>query len=116
MYKTTGFISFVFRRVSGLALVIYLFMHMLVIGSVNGGPESFNARMAMMQTPIFRFFEVALLAAVVYHAFDGIRLLIVHWFNVTQYRTSLFYAMFVMFVIVTLVGGVPIILFALEGH
>lgn len=116
MYKTTGFVSFLFRRVSGVALVLYLFMHIWVIGSANGGPAAFDARMAMVQAPLFRFLEVALLVAVVYHGFDGIRLLIVHWFDVTEYRKSLFYAMFVLFILVSIVGGVPILLFALEGN
>jgi hypothetical protein len=56
-----------------------------------------------------------LLAAVVYHAFDGIRLLIVHYFNVTDYRKSLFYAIFAISAIVTIAGGIPILLFMLEG-
>lgn len=116
MYKTTGFISFLFRRVSGVALVLYLFTHIWVIGAANGGAASFDARMAVMQSLIFRLMEIALLIAVIYHGFDGIRLLIVHWFNVTEYRKSLFYAMFVLFILVSIVGGVPILLFALEGN
>ncbi len=115
MYTSTGFISFLFRRISGLALVAYLFMHMWVIGSINAGPEVFDARLAVVQTPVFKLLEIALLAAVVYHAFDGIRLLIVHYFNVTEYRKSLFYAMFALFVIVTIAGGIPLFLFMLEG-
>jgi succinate dehydrogenase / fumarate reductase cytochrome b subunit len=115
MYKSTGFISFLFRRISGAALVLYLFTHMWVIGSANAGPAVFNARLAAVQTPLFKLAEVALLAAVIYHAFDGIRLLIVHYFNVTEYRKSLFYAMFAVFVLVTIAGGVPIVLFMLNG-
>jgi succinate dehydrogenase / fumarate reductase cytochrome b subunit len=115
MYNTTGFVSFLFRRVSGVALAIYLFIHIWVIGSVNQGAAAFDARMATVQAPLFRFFEVALLIAVVYHGFDGIRLLFVLWFNVTEYRQSLFYAMFVLFILVSIVGGVPLLLYALEG-
>ena len=115
MYKTTGFISFIFRRISGVALVIYLFMHMFVIGSVNAGPEVFDARLALVQTPFFKLMEVLLLAAVVYHGFDGIRILIVDFFHITEYRKSMFYAMFVLFVLVTIAGGVPLILFMFEG-
>ncbi len=115
MYKSTGFISFLFRRISGVALVLYLFLHIWVIGSINAGPEAFDRRLAMVQTPIFKLAEIALLAAVVYHGFDGIRLLIVHYFNVTEYRKSLFYAMFAAFVLVTIAGGIPILLFALQG-
>jgi succinate dehydrogenase / fumarate reductase cytochrome b subunit len=115
MYKSTGFISFVFRRVSGVALVLYLFTHMWVIGSVNSSPEVFDARLNMVQSTLFKFAEVALLAAVVYHAFDGIRLLIVHYLDVTEYRKSLFYAIFAVSALLVIAGGIPIILFALEG-
>ncbi len=115
MYKSTGFISFLLRRITGVALVLYLFMHMWVIGSVNSGPEAFDARLALVQTPIFKLAEVALLAAVVYHAFDGIRLLIVHYFDVTEYRKSLFYAAFAVSALLTIAGGIPILLFAFQG-
>ena len=114
MYKSTGFISFALRRLTGVALVLYLFTHMWVIGSVNSGPEVFDARLSLVQTTFFKFAEIALLAAVVYHAFDGIRLLIVHYFDVTEYRKSLFYAAFVVSAILTIAGGLPILLFALE--
>ena len=115
MYKTTGFISFVLRRFTGVALVFYLFLHMWVIGSANGGPEGFNARLNLVQTPLFKFLEIGLLAAVVYHAFDGIRLLIVHYLKVTEYRKSLFYAAFAVSALLTVAGGIPILLFMLAG-
>jgi len=115
MYKSTGFISFVLRRFTGIALVLYLGLHMWVIGSINDGPETFNAALAFVQTPFFKLAEIALLAAVVYHAFDGVRLLIVHYFDVTEYRKSLFYAAFAVAALLTVAGGLPILLFALEG-
>jgi succinate dehydrogenase / fumarate reductase cytochrome b subunit len=115
MYKSTGFISFLLRRVTGVALVLYLFVHMWVIGSVNSGPAAFDARLNLVQTPFFKLAEIALLAAVVYHAFDGLRLIIVHYFEVTEYRKSLFYAIFAVSVILVIAGGIPILLFALEG-
>jgi len=115
MYKSTGFVSFVLRRFTGVALVLYLFTHMWVIGSANGGPDAFNARLNLVQSPLFKVLEIALLAAVVYHAFDGIRLIIVHYFDVTEYRKSLFYAIFAISVILVIAGGLPILLFALEG-
>ena len=115
MYKTTGFFSFALRRFTGVALVLYLFLHMWVIGSVNQGPATFDARLAMVQSPLFKFLEILLLAAVVYHAIDGIRLLIVHYFHVAEYRKSLFYAVMVVSGLLIIAGGVPMLLFALEG-
>lgn len=115
MYTSTGFISWLLRRISGLALVLYLFMHIWVIGSANSGIEAFNSRLDAVQTPIFKLFEIALLAAVVYHAFDGIRLLIVHYFDMTDYRKSLFWAVIVVSAILAIAGGVPILIFMLNG-
>ena len=115
MYRSTGFISFFLRRLTGVALVIYLFLHMWVIGSALQGPEVFDARLNLVQSPFFKLMEIALLAAVVYHAFDGIRLLVVHWFDVTNYRKSLFYAAFVVSAILVIAGGIPILLFMFEG-
>jgi succinate dehydrogenase / fumarate reductase, cytochrome b subunit len=115
MYRTTGFLSFVLRRFTGLALVFYLFLHIWVIGSAVSGAEAFDARLAAVQTPFFILMEILLLAAVVYHAVDGIRLMIVHQFGVTAYRKSLFYAVLVTSAILVLAGGIPIFLFMLEG-
>ena len=114
MYRSSGFISFVLRRLTGVLLVIYLLMHMWVIGGINSGAETFNDRMDFLGQPLFHVLEIGLLAAVIYHGFDGIRLLIVHYFNVTEYHRSLFYAAFVVSVILTIVGGLPMLLFALE--
>ncbi len=115
MYKTTGFFSFALRRITGVALVLYLFMHMWVIGSINQGAQAFNERLALVQSPLFKFLEIALLAAVIYHAIDGIRLLVVHYFDVAEYRKSLFYAVMVVSIILGIAGGLPMLLFALEG-
>ncbi len=115
MYTSTGFISFILRRLTGVVLVLYLFLHMWVIGSAMSGPETFNARLNFVQTPIFKILEIGLLAAVVYHAFDGLRLLIVHYFNVTEYRKSLFYAAFGVAAILTIAGGIPILIFMING-
>lgn len=115
MYTSTGFISFVLRRFTGVALVIYLFIHMWVIGSAIQGPEVFDARLGMVQSTFFKFAEIALLAAVVYHTVDGIRIMIVHWFGVTQYRKSLFYAAIAVSALLVIAGGIPLLLFALES-
>jgi succinate dehydrogenase / fumarate reductase cytochrome b subunit len=115
MYRSTGFLSFVLRRVTGVALVLYLFLHMWVIGSINESPDAFDVRLALVQTPLFKFAEVLLLAAVVYHGIDGIRLLLVHYFNMTEYRKSLLYAVLVVSGLLIIAGGLPIVLFALEG-
>jgi len=115
MYKTTGFVSFVLRRFTGVVLVLYLLLHIWVIGSAVSGPEVFDQRLNAVQTPLFKIAEIALLAAVVYHAFDGVRLLLVNWFKVTDKRKNLFWAVFIVSALMVIAGGVPILLFMLES-
>ncbi len=113
MYKTTGFISFFLRRVSGMALVLYLLTHMLVIGSAQGGAESFDKMMGYVQSPVFKLLEIGLLAAVIYHGIDGIRLLIIQAFDLTDKRKILFYTGLAISTILVLAGGIPMLTFAL---
>jgi succinate dehydrogenase / fumarate reductase cytochrome b subunit len=115
MYRSTGFVSFLLRRITGVALVLYLLLHIWVIGGINSGADTFNSRMEFLGKPFFRALEIGLLAAVVYHGIDGIRLLMVHYLNVTEYRKSLFYAALAVSAILVIAGGLPILLFALEG-
>lgn len=115
MYKTTGFLSFVLRRFTGVALILYLLLHIWVIGSSLSGPAVFDERLNFLQTDLFKVFEIALLAAVIYHAFDGVRLLLVNWFKVTDKRKNMFYAVMVISALLVIAGGVPILLFMLEG-
>jgi succinate dehydrogenase / fumarate reductase cytochrome b subunit len=112
MYKSTGFISFVLRRFTGLVLVLYLTAHIYVIGGATQGVETFDTRMELLEAPILKLLEVLLIAAVLYHGFDGIRLIIVHYFDVTDYRKSMFYAAFAIAALLTVVGGIPLVLFA----
>ena len=109
MYKNSGFISFVLRRFTGVVLVLYLFTHMLVIGSATQGAAAFDATLKVVEGPVFKVLEIALIAAVAYHAFDGVRLLIVHYFNVIDYRKSLFYAAFAVAAFLTAIGGILIL-------
>ncbi|MEJ2510431.1 MAG: succinate dehydrogenase, cytochrome b556 subunit [Anaerolineales bacterium] len=107
MYKTTGFLSFVLRRFTGVALVLYLLLHIWVIGSSLNSPGAFNERLNFLQTDLFKILEIALLAAVIYHAFDGVRLLLVNWFKITEKRKSLFYSVMVVSALMAIAGGIP---------
>jgi len=57
---------------------------MLVIGSATQGAEAFDATLQVVQGPVFKLMEICLAGGVAYHAFDGVRLLIVHYFNVSR--------------------------------
>ena len=115
MYKTTGFLGFFLRRLTGIALVLYLFTHIWVIGSAVSGEQVFNERLEVVQSPIFKIAEIALLAAVFYHGFDGLRLLLVNTFKITDQRKSMLLAALALTTMMVIAGGIPILLELIKG-
>ncbi|MBE3598672.1 MAG: succinate dehydrogenase, cytochrome b556 subunit [Limnochordaceae bacterium] len=66
------------HRIAGLGLMLYLPLHVWVTGQRLKGPEVWERTMAALSTPVFRFGEFLVLAAFLFHALNGIRLLLGH--------------------------------------
>jgi len=71
----TGTWAWVFHRIAGVALALYLPLHVWIVHHVSKGPETFDAMMRSVSGPLFKAFEIALLAAVLFHAFNGLRVI-----------------------------------------
>lgn len=73
-----GMWIWVLQRLSGLILVLYLLAHIVVIStSIMGkGQAAFNDIMELFHSPLFIIGEVLLMAAVFFHATNGVRILL----------------------------------------
>ena len=69
--------AWVLFRISGLVLVFYLFAHLWVIsqGRVSGS-ESLDKLFATFDRPLLVFLDLMLVAAVLYHALNGVRIVL----------------------------------------
>ena len=115
----TGAIAWLFHRVSGLALTLYLAMHIWVTHHVVQGPESFNRIMGVLSTPFFKIVELALLAAIVYHTFNGIRILVIDFAQGSKYHKPLFWGAIACCAVAYFTIGWPLVREALtlvSGH
>ena len=110
----TGQVAWVLHRVSGLAIVLYLVLHVYSISKLSD-PETFDEEMALYSQPVFRLGEIGLLAACVFHALNGIRILIVDFGNGARYQKQLFYAVLVLSVVVIAAGAIPILRHVFAG-
>lgn len=61
------------HRITGLGVLLFLFIHIVETFMISLGPELYNHSLALYNTAFFRVAEVALLFAVMYHAVNGIR-------------------------------------------
>jgi succinate dehydrogenase / fumarate reductase cytochrome b subunit len=84
------------HRVSGLALLTYFLLHVVVTSSRALGREAWEAAMRAVSSPVFAFGEYLVFLAFVFHALNGVRLVLVELFGgvgsaeepVYPYRTS----------------------------
>lgn len=92
MLRTTftfNYLAFLLMRITGLALVLYLILHIWSIGHVRQGASSFDATMAAYNKLPFWFFEYLLLLAVLYHMFNGLRLTLADFFSLTKRQAQM---------------------------
>ncbi len=104
----TGMLAWIIFRLTGLALVVYLFMHIHVISNLSD-PSKFDQTMEFLGSPLFRFLEIGLLAAIIVHALNGIRILIVDFGKGALVQAKLFWILFVIGLVLLLAGSYPMI-------
>lgn len=86
-----GTFSYLLHRLTGIGLAIYLIMHTYVLSSAQKSPETFNSRLAMVQTPVFHVLEYLLMGVIFFHMINGVRIIITDFFGLTRSHKTLFW-------------------------
>jgi succinate dehydrogenase / fumarate reductase cytochrome b subunit len=69
-----GMIAFLLHRISGLAVLLFLSLHIVDTSLVYFFPQSYGSAIALYRTPGFMLGEIALMAGVIYHGLNGFRI------------------------------------------
>jgi succinate dehydrogenase / fumarate reductase cytochrome b subunit len=100
-----GMLAWAFHRISGVAIWAFVLLHVLDIWLVGANPELYNEVLAIYASPGGRVMETLLGAALLYHALNGLRIIIMDfWPSMTRYHKQLWYASWVLFVVI----GIPV--------
>ena len=87
-----GMWSWVLHRITGVAIYFFLLVHVLDTALIRVSPEAYNAVMATYKNPIMGMGEVVLVGAVVLHALNGVRIILVDvWPWATRHQRLLFW-------------------------
>jgi succinate dehydrogenase / fumarate reductase cytochrome b subunit len=75
---SVGMKAWLVHRISGVGLLIYLLAHIATMGTgMFLGDEAFkNIFQALLHTPILIFFDILILAGIIIHALNGIRIVL----------------------------------------
>jgi succinate dehydrogenase / fumarate reductase cytochrome b subunit len=93
-----GMWSWVAHRVTGVLIFFFLFAHVLDTALVRVSPDSYNRIMDTYKTPLVNLMEVGLVGAVLFHALNGIRVVLIDfWARGTRYQKQMMYAVLAVF-------------------
>lgn len=110
----TGMLAWMLHRLTGLALVGYLVIHVWGLKSMTD-PDAYNALIVGYHAPIFKIGEFLLLGAVCWHALNGLRIVLIDFVGWSPNQKRLFWTLGVVAALLFIVGGYPSIA-ALVSH
>lgn len=95
-----GQYSWIAHRIAGVAIILFLFSHILDTAVVAWGPTAYDRVTSVYQNWVVRLLELGLVAAVVYHALNGVKIMIIDfWPSTTRHIKGLSAATFTIFVL-----------------
>jgi len=106
-----GMLAWAFHRISGVAIWAFVVLHVIDIYLVGGDPKAYDTILQVYASPPGRIMETLLGAALLYHALNGLRIIIMDFWPVfTRYHRILWYANWVIFTVV----GLPVAVIILK--
>jgi succinate dehydrogenase / fumarate reductase cytochrome b subunit len=102
-----GMLAWAFHRISGVAIWAFILLHVLDIWLVGANPALYDEVLAFYASPVGRVMEMLLGAALLYHALNGLRIVIMDfWPATTRWHKQLWYASWILFLVI----GIPVAL------
>jgi succinate dehydrogenase / fumarate reductase cytochrome b subunit len=95
-----GQLLWAFHRLSGLGVVFFLSLHVIDTATVYFAPSAYTFFTDLYKNPVFGLLEIALAAAVIYHAMNGTRIAIMDlWPSLWQKQPQAQYLVWGAFVV-----------------
>jgi succinate dehydrogenase / fumarate reductase cytochrome b subunit len=95
--------SWVAHRITGVLIFFFLFAHVIDTAMVRVSPEAYNAAVETYKNPIVGVMEIGLVAAVLFHALNGIRIVLVDfWSDGPRYQRQMSYGVVGVFLLLLL--------------
>ncbi|WP_258142613.1 succinate dehydrogenase, cytochrome b556 subunit [Arthrobacter sp. MYb227] len=112
-----GMWSWVGHRITGVVIFLFLLVHVLDTSLVRVSPGAYDAVMATYKNPLMALGETALVAAIVFHAFNGLRLILVDfWKQGTKYQRQMLWSVIGLWVITMVAFSIRHLSLAFGGN
>jgi succinate dehydrogenase / fumarate reductase cytochrome b subunit len=74
--RKLGMWAYALSRITGIGLVVYLYLHLVVLSLLAQGASGWDAFIALARTPVFLALDVILLVGLLIHGLNGLRVTI----------------------------------------
>ncbi len=101
--------AFIINRLTGLGILLYLFLHLIVLSLLARGPSAWNDFVSVALSPVFLFFDIVLIFGLLFHGLNGIRVTLVGFGLVVDRQRAMLVALMVLGAIVLVVAALRII-------
>ena len=117
VYKgRSGQWAFVLHRITGFLVFFFLLLHIVDVSLINSNPELYDEVHELYGNVLLRLFECGLLLALLYHSLNGLRIVVIDFFNDgVRNERNLFYGVIVLTLAIGLPGSFIIMKPWLEG-
>jgi succinate dehydrogenase / fumarate reductase cytochrome b subunit len=101
--------SWVLHRITGATVFFFLFIHVLDTALVRISPQAYNEVISTYKTPLVGLMELGLVAAVLYHALNGIRVILIDfWGQGPRYQRLMLWVIGIVWVLVVVPAAVVV--------
>jgi succinate dehydrogenase / fumarate reductase cytochrome b subunit len=118
--------SWLFHRISGLGILLFLLLHIVDITLLNFGPKVYNDAISIFSEWYIRVAPLFLVGALFYHAYNyhaynGVRIILVDfWPGVAKFQSVMFYSVLALTIVSVVAFGIfvigPIFNFCPQGN
>lgn len=106
-------LAWIGHRLSGIGVVLYLFIHIVETSMVTLGPDVYNATLGLFHNLPVRLGEILLMAALVYHSLNGLRVIALDfWPRLTLVYRELTYGV----IAATIIAMIPLSLIMITPY
>ena len=102
-----GMWSWVLHRITGVAIFFFLLVHVLDTSLVRLSPEAYNAVVSTYKTPVVGLGELGLVAAILYHALNGVRVILIDFWRKGVKHQNLMFWIVVVVALIAFAGFAP---------
>ncbi len=103
-----GMIAYILNRVTAIGLVVYLYLHLAILTLLAQGAAGWDPFIKIARTPWFLALDVILLAGILIHGLNGLRVALTGFGVGVRGQKPLFVALMIVAAVVLVAGALKI--------